>query len=111
MMMPDLILPVNAPEPPVTATKPLGVVIGSNILAGTPRDEMWAIAKRIWGNDVPSRTAWAIWGAPVVDARRLEACPECGWAGDIFMLCDYHRDRECPDCGGIAGTVFSCRCE
>ncbi len=110
-MMPKPILPVDASDTPVTPTKPLGVGKGSNILAGTTRDEIWATAKRIWGNDIPSKTAWAIWGAAVVDARRVEECPECGWAGDVFMLCPYHQDRECPDCHGIAGTVFSCRCE
>ena len=109
--MPEPILPATASESPVTATKPPSVVIGSNILVGTPRDEMWAIAKRIWGDDIPSRTAWAIWGAAVVNARRCEECPQCGWADDVFVLCDYHQDRECPDCHGVAGTVFSCRCE
>ena len=109
--MPEPILPVNAPDVPVMPTKPLGMVIeGLNILAGTPRDEIWAIAKRIWGDDVPSKTAWAIWGAAVVDARRCEECPQCGWAEGIFVLCDYHKHRQC-ECGAVLGTVTQCKCD
>ncbi len=109
-MMTKPILPVDAPEKPVTALYAPSVGKGSRYIGSAPRDEMWAIAKRIWGDDIPSKTAWAIWGEPVVDARRVEECPECSWAGDVFVLCPYHRGREC-ECGAILSTVTQCRCD
>ena len=108
--MPKPILPVAAPETPVTALYAPSVGKGSRYIGSATRDEIWAIAKRIWGDDIPSKTAWAIWGAPVVDARRVENCSQCEWVGDIFMLCDYHRYREC-ECGAILGTLTQCKCD
>ncbi len=62
-MMARPILPVDAPEPPVTALYAPSVGKGeSRYIGNATRDEIWAIAKRIWGNGVPSKTAWAIWG-------------------------------------------------
>lgn len=109
-IMPKPFLPVDALKSPVTALYAPSVGKGSRYIGSATRDEIWAIAKRIWGDDIPSKTAWAIWGASVVDARRVEECPKCGDAGDIFLLCPYHQSREC-ECGAILGTVTQCQCD
>lgn len=77
-----------------------------------PPERMWEGAKRVYGEvaDMPEELPLIIWGVEVVEAGRTEDCPQCGWAGDIFVLCKYHQDRECKDCGGILGTVASCKC-
>lgn len=77
-----------------------------------PPERMWEGAKRVYGTveNMPEELPLLIWGEKVVNARRVENCSQCGFAGDIFVLCPYHRDRECPDCGGINGTVVLCRC-
>lgn len=103
-------LPTDVPERPVTVLSTSDVGIGSRMPGNIPVEEVWAIAKSIWGDEIPSKTAWAIWGETVVGAWRVEDCPECGFAGDIFVLCDYHQSRQCEICGGILGTLTSCRC-
>lgn len=115
--MPKPNLLSKAAEPPLTAlstpdtgkdTKP---TISPHIALNTvSRAKMWADAKRVYYDEVPYRTCLAIWGTEVVDARRTEDCPECSYAGDIFVLCPYHQYREC-ECGAILGTVTLCKCD
>lgn len=77
-----------------------------------PPERMWEGAKRVYGDvaDMPEGLPLLIWGKDVVDVRRVENCPKCGWAGEIYVLCPYHFDRQCPDCLAINGTVAPCRC-
>ena len=74
------------------------------------KSEKQILAKKIYGDEIPDMVSLAIFGPSVVDARRVENCPECGWAGEVYVLCPYHQDKECPDCHGIAGTLFPCKC-
>lgn len=80
--------------------------------AETTQQDIWQRAKAWYGgaDNVLYEVAMIIWGPEVVDAKRVSECPECGWAGDVFVLCPYHKDRECPDCGGISGTLTPCTC-
>lgn len=77
-----------------------------------PAGRMWEGAKRVYGDvaNMPEELLLIIWGQKVVNARRVEKCPECGWAGDVFTLCPYHFDRQCPSCHGINGMVAGCTC-
>lgn len=76
-----------------------------------PAERMWEGAKRVYGEveNMPEELPLIIWGAEVVDARQLADCPLCGWAGDIFLLCAYHKYRQC-ECGSILG-INQCKCE
>ena len=80
------------------------------VLSRISRAEMWADVTRIYADAVPYRTAKAIWGFEVVDARSVEDCPECGYAGDIFLLCGYYESRQC-ECGAVLGTTMQCECD
>lgn len=107
------ILPTNAPEKPLTALsgadRGKAPTLYSFAEEISPAD-VWATAKQVWGDEVPENTCLAIWGLKVVDARRTEDCPECGWAGSVFVLCPYHQYRQC-ECGAILGTVTQCSCD
>lgn len=103
-------IPVDAPQKPVVELYAPTAGKGSRFIGNASREEVWAIAKRIYGDNIPWRSSLAIWGPEVVDARRVSDCPECSYAGDIFVLCDYHKYRQCPDCGGIPGAYASCTC-
>lgn len=102
-------IPVDVPRKPLTALSTPGVGKGSMPVAGTSQTEIWAIAKGIWGDEIPENTCLAIWGSEVVDARGVDDCPLCGYAGDIFLLCAYHQYRQC-ECGSILG-IHQCKCE
>lgn len=103
-------MPAEPSHVPLTPLSALSVGKGSRYVGNATREEVWAIAKDVWGDNMPYRTARAIWGASVIDARSVEDCPECGFAGDIFLLCPYHESRQCPDCGGVQGCIANCTC-